>query len=105
MNPDIVSAGIVNGGPGMAEGGSYKKQRDAATMHIAVQHNVASSIQDLEANYGATLLARRMKLTMSQLQFVEMVSAVPSFHVVMYSSCSCDTTRLRIFPGHAQVRT
>ena len=103
MNPEIVGAGIVNLGPGMAEGGEYKKQRDAFTMHIAVQHNVASSIEDIEANYSRHLFTRRMKLTMSQLQFVELVSVVPSFHV-MYS-CSCDTTRLRIFPVHAQVRT
>jgi hypothetical protein len=103
MNPEIVGAGIVNLGPGMAEGGEYKKLRDAFTMHIAVQHNVASSIEDIEANYSRELYGRRMRLTMCQLQFVELVSVVPSFHV-MYS-CSCDTTRLRIFPVRAQVRT
>ena len=104
MNPDIVASGILLG-PGMAEGGAFKKRRDAFTMHIALQHKVADSMPELE-KLGANLLERRMRLTMSQLQFVEQVCLVPpSFHVVMYSSCSCDTTRLRMLPGHAEDHT
>lgn len=101
---DIVAAGIL-AGPGMAEGGAFKKRRDAFTMHIALQHKVANSMLDLE-ELGRDLLGRRMKLTMSQLQFVDKVCLVPpSFHVVMYSSCSCDTTRLRMLPDHAEDHT
>ena len=104
MNPDIVAAGIL-AGPGMAEGGAFKKRRDAFTMHIALQHKVADSMLDLE-ELGTDLLGRRKKLTMSQLQFVDKVCLVPpSFHVVMYSSCSCDTTRLRMLPDHAEDHT
>ena len=104
MNPDIVASGILLG-PGMAEGGAFKKRRDAFTMHIALQHKVADSMPELE-KLGPDLLGRRMRLTMSQLQFAEQVCLVqPSFHVVMYSSCSCDTTRLRMLPDHAEDHT
>ena len=104
MNPDIVAAGIL-AGPGMAEGGAFKKRRDAFTMHIALQHKVADSMPELE-KFGPGLLERRMRLTMSQLQFAEQVCLVPpSFHVVMYSSCSCDTTRLRMLPDDAEDHT
>jgi hypothetical protein len=104
MNPDIVASGILLG-PGMAEGGAFKKRRDAFTMLIALEHKVADSMPELE-ELGPDILGRRMKLTMSQLQFVEQVCLVPpSFHVVMYSSCSCDTTRLRMLPDHAEDHT
>jgi hypothetical protein len=104
MNPDIVASGILLG-PGMAEGGAFKKRRDAFTMRIALEHEVADSMPELE-KMGPDLLERRMKLTMSQLQFVEQVCFVPpSFHVVMYSSCSCDTTRLRMLPDDAEDHT
>jgi hypothetical protein len=46
MNPDIVAGGIL-AGPGMAEGGAFKKQRDAFTMHVALKHKVADSMLDL----------------------------------------------------------
>jgi hypothetical protein len=104
MNPDIVASGILLG-PGMAEGGAFKKRRDEFTMHIALQHKVADSMPELE-KIGPDLLERRMRLTMSQLQFAEQVCLVPpSFHVVMYSSCSCDTTRLRMLPDDAEDHT
>lgn len=71
MNPDIVASGILLG-PGMAEGGAFKKQRDAITFHVALKHKLALSIQDFE-ECNKTLLNRRLKLTMSQLQFTEQV--------------------------------
>lgn len=71
MNPEIIGAGIRLG-PGMAEGGAFKKQRDAITFHVALKHKLALSIQDFE-ECNKTLLNRRLKLTMSQLQFTEQV--------------------------------
>ena len=71
MNPEIIGAGMRLG-PGMAEGGAFKKQRDAITLHVALKHKVALSIRDFEES-NTTLLNRRLKLTLSQLQFTEQV--------------------------------
>jgi hypothetical protein len=94
MNPFLVSA-LICLGPGMAEGGRFKKLRDDITLHIALKFKVAPDMLAFE-NADTSLLARRLKLTMSQMQYAEQVCLCQfsrCYHrfIVMHASLSCDT--------------
>ena len=71
VNPDFIGSCLLLG-PGIAEGGSIKHQRDEIMKRVAVMHCVVPNYDAFES-VDQEIIKNSSRLAMAQMQYVETV--------------------------------